>query len=194
MKKLITVITLLTTMLTLVSCGPSAVKKTEPNKKNTETENVHITSSEEKNIDQTNAPLKEITNEPKMESSPVARITKMAKSWKVLYKKSFFPYFLYRSDVPYRVRADLEKSLKKVNLLLKKYKKAFILIKGFSTREGSFKKRKKISYKRAYETARYIKWKSGISLKKMKIYGKGLSRAKLKKLRRRVEILIILPK
>ncbi|OHD08228.1 MAG: hypothetical protein A2Y41_08605 [Spirochaetes bacterium GWB1_36_13] len=109
------------------------------------------------------------------------------KKEKILFKAVFYPYFRNRGEVPYQLKVDLEKKIPEIISILKKNPKASLFVKGYTTTDGSNRFNQFLSLWRARETAEYLSWKSGISLKKIKVKGLGVNSGKEK---RKVEIVI----
>ncbi len=159
---------------TFVYCGPS-----QTTKKETATREITPAQNSLKNdkVVETN------TEDEFFSASTPQRISHRYK-YRVIYRRIFYPYFNNRGEVPFKIKIKLEKVIPKLKKLLKKYPKAFIIIKGYDWNRNSYKRIINVSYWRAKKTAKYLSWKSGIPLKKFRIYGKGLLRIKSYKARR----------
>jgi outer membrane protein OmpA-like peptidoglycan-associated protein len=121
----------------------------------------------------------------------VQRISKKhMDSGKILFQKTFYPFFKEQGHVPYQIRLNLEKIIPSLRGLLKKYPAAKIVVQGYTSPSGKDEFNRLLSLWRAQQVAQYLSWKSRIPLKKFRLYGKG----ELKKddrLSRRVKVLVV---
>lgn len=185
--------------LALSACGPSeSVKQEQPKEEQQQEE--QKPAEEEKQVQETPAEVQEepvsvVKNleDEKPALMQVARIEKKEVSaQKILFRKVFFPFFTDRGEVPYRIKAALEKIIPDLKKQTAKNPKALIVVKGYTTKAGAVKQNKPLSLWRASEAAAYLSWKSGIPLNRFRFQGLGEMK-KNQPSARRVEILVIQP-
>lgn len=190
--------------LTLISCGPSESVKEEQvqEEKIEEVAFQEEEMGEEGDSEEEDFENQEIEEEeeviaeknleeevPKIE--PIKEVKKTPQK-KVLFHKVFYPFFTNRGEVPYKIKVSVENTIPTLKRLIQKNPKAFILIKGYTSKTGPVKQNKKLSAWRASEMAGYLSWKSGIPLRKFRYQGFGKIHKK-STLAKRVEILVINP-
>lgn len=115
---------------------------------------------------------------------------KTEKQQKAVFTMTLFPFFLERGELPYELKEEIDKKIPEIQKILKKYPKAQIYVKGYSSAEGKLQFNTFLSRWRAVETRDYLIYRLKIDTKKFVIQGKGPHSSPNPK-NRKVEIFII---
>jgi len=164
-----------------------ALKQAEEQKQKEEEANALALKQAEEQKQKEEAEAAALALKKRDEEAMKALAKQQIKKEKILFKAVFYPYFRNRGEVPYQLKVDLEKKIPEIISILKKNPKASLFVKGYTTTDGPNRFNQFLSLWRARETAEYLSWKSGISLKKIKVKGLGANSGKEK---RKVEIVI----
>lgn len=102
---------------------------------------------------------------------------------KILFTRSFSPFFLDHSSVPYALKLQLEKSFPQLKKFLSQ-PGTYLRIQGFSSAQEHAKTKRNLAKQRARAVSRYLVWKGKLSKAKIQVLASKMSKETGRKTRR----------